>query len=81
MPHSKTPGGSGASEKFLKQQAESGSSLSSLSIITHTHTLLKPLQSTVKVRPMLAAILTAKHRERHQYVYNSELSTVELCQA
>ena len=26
MPHSKTPGGAGASDKFLKQQAESGHS-------------------------------------------------------
>ena len=33
MPHSKTPGGSGASEKFLKQQAESDRSLSSPSCI------------------------------------------------
>ncbi len=49
MPHSKTPGGSGASEKFMKQQAESNRPLPSLpfpslpflpstsSILTHAY--------------------------------------------
>ena len=66
MPHSKTPGGAGASEKFLKQQAESKCSLSLLR--TMLSFLLMHPQSTEKVHPMLVVILRARHQERHQYV-------------
>lgn len=40
MPHSKTPGGSGASEKFMKQQAESNRPLPSLPFLPSTSSIL-----------------------------------------
>lgn len=72
----KTPGGSGASEKFLKQQAESESSSFPL---TATNTLLiAPAlhQSTAKAHPTPPATRREKRRAKHPYVsvyipYNS----------
>lgn len=64
----KTPGGSGASEKFLKQQAESESSSFPL---TATNTLLiAPAlhQSTAKAHPTPPATRREKRRAKLPYV-------------